>query len=128
MGRRKNFKDGDTSKGLIEHGWVGVAESGKFKLLKMKDEKDSIILPPYSNTPNRVYGIMEKDGKTLKHIGIYDENRERVYRIDYGHTGHHGHSPHLHDSKNVMIEFTKHTNNIRKGYEKWVEYIRKKNF
>lgn len=55
-------------------------------------------MPEESHSPNSVYAMMEKNGKGLKSIAIYDSDCKKIAEI---HTAdHHGSGPHYHKWSN----------------------------
>ena len=72
MGGRGAFSGGTLQDGSFrEYHQVGWA--GDIKVIAKENGNISKNLPVRSNTPNRTYGILDKDGKP-KQIGIYKDN------------------------------------------------------
>ena len=80
MGGRGAFSSGSLQDGSFrEYHQVGWA--GDIKVIEKENGKSSKSLPVRSNTPNRTYGVLDKDGNP-KQIGIYKDNH-LVTTIDF---------------------------------------------
>lgn len=80
MGGRGSFSGGHLQDGSFrEYHQIGWA--GDIKVIAKDNGKISKNLPIRSNTPNRIYGILDKDGNP-KQIGIYKDNH-LVTTIDF---------------------------------------------
>ena len=72
MGGRGAFSSGTLQDGSFrEYHQVGWA--GDIKVIAKENGNISKNLPVRANTPNRTYGILDRDGKP-KQIGIYKDN------------------------------------------------------
>ena len=98
MGGRGAFlKEG----GFIKQRYKVVDFIEGIKILRPKDDKESLGLPERSGTPNTSY-VCYKDDGTFKQFITFDEDRMPRYRIDYG--THQGKvSLHVHFYKNGSI-------------------------
>ena len=98
MGGRGAFSGGKLQDGsLREYHQIGWA--GDIKVIAKDNGKESKNLPVRSNTSNRIYGILDKNGKP-KQIGIYKDNhlittidfpdshKNYVHANDWGIIGH----------------------------------------
>jgi len=76
---------GAYSGGLLQNGscreYYQIGHADDIKIISKFDNKDSRSLPVRSNTSNRIYGILDKDGNP-KQIGIY-KNNYLVTTIDF---------------------------------------------
>ena len=80
MGGRGSFlKEG----GFIKQRYKVVDFIEGIKILRPKNDKESLGLPERSGTPNTSY-VCYKDDGTFKQFITFDEDRMPRYRIDYG--------------------------------------------
>jgi len=80
MGGRGAFlKEG----GFIKQRYKVVDFIEGIKILRPKDDRESLGLPERSGTPNTSY-VCYKDNSTFKQFITFDEDRMPRYRIDYG--------------------------------------------
>lgn len=90
-----------------------------FKISSISNDKIDFIIdsvqpnaplaPEFSNTPGKVYALLNKYGTGIKSITVYDENHEQKYSIHLDHYHNGGKVPHVHSGFNsgrIDIPFT----------------------
>ena len=80
MGGRGAFSSGALQSGSFRE-YYQIDTAGDIKVIAKYNEKESKSLPLRSSTPERIYGILNKDGSP-KQIGIY-KNNHLVTTIDF---------------------------------------------
>ncbi|MCQ2571252.1 MAG: polymorphic toxin type 24 domain-containing protein [Candidatus Saccharibacteria bacterium] len=86
MGSNGSY-DPETGRTLRKFEWeyTGSTLCG-IEIIKKKNDKESISLPPKSATPGSAYVMLDKDGN-FKHYAEYGENQKMKLRLDYGMHG-----------------------------------------
>ena len=67
------------------------------KILQLKKSNASVKLPEESHSPNSIYAIFNKDGKSLKSIAKYGDDCKKLFEIHT--TDHKGLGAHYHNWK-----------------------------
>lgn len=57
---------------------------------------DAPVAPEFSNSPNKIYVLLNSDGTKIKSITVYDDNHLQKYSIHLDHP-HKGEYTHVHD-------------------------------
>ena len=128
MGSNGSF-DAETGRTLRRFEWE---ETGKtlcgVKIIKKKDNNDSISLPTKSASPGSAYVMLSKDA-SFKHYAEYGENQKIRLRLDYGiHKGRKSFHVHKYDEKggNTTTIIASSINGIvdEKLYNKYKKFLK----
>ncbi|MCF0124303.1 MAG: hypothetical protein HUJ68_00825 [Clostridia bacterium] len=84
-----------------EYGRVSAISNEKIDFILDLKSPNAPLIPEFSNSPNKIYALLNKDGTRVKSITIYDENHEQKFSIhlDHPHNGKNG--PHVHSGMNT---------------------------
>lgn len=84
------------------------------------------VAPEFSNSPNKIYVLMDRNGTGIKSVTVYDENHEQKYSIHLDHPHNKEKGPHVHSGLNSGRQDLAFTNEHQKildevydQYKKW---------
>ena len=128
-GARSNLET-DSKGNKIPYGstYKSVAELGdNIKIIRGRDgSQNANSTPMESQTKNRVYGVLSKNGKYMKSIVFINQNGKKYKQIDFGHTHKnlstgHKHKGYIHEEHGSTGKLTRKERNIVKKIYKYAQ-------
>lgn len=115
----------DSNKRTVEYAKISEISSDQIDFIRDVTTPKTPVTPEFSNSPNKIYVLLSKDGSKIKSITKYNDNHEQVYSIHLDHA-HNGESAHVHSGMGIgrnEIPFTtehqKIINQVNNIYKKW---------
>lgn len=85
----------DSNKRTVEYAKISEISSDRIDFIRDVTSPKTPVTPEFSNSANKIYVLLSKDGSRIKSITKYNENHEQVYSIHLDHS-HNGEPAHVH--------------------------------
>ena len=71
----------DSNKRTVEYAKISDISSDQIDFIRDVATPKTPVTPEFSNSPNKIYVLLSKDGSKIKSITKYNDNHEQVYSI-----------------------------------------------
>lgn len=115
----------NSNKRTVEYAKINELSNDRIDYIRDVTSPKAPLTPEFSNSPNKVYVLLSKDGTKIKSITKYNQNHEQAYTIHLDHS-HHGQPVHVHKGTGsgrgsipVTAEHKKLINEVTSIFKKW---------